>query len=439
MEGWQIVLICSMAIVIGVGVGLAVDYLIRRYRRKRAPALAPAGESGQVVPPVKGERKKPSATMVPLLSRRSLIGLAIGLAIGVGLGLGYWAISPLNLEIKAGWPPIEFGNNPQPYESIAYVQVMNPGASVVPLETLRRQAEYYVAKLNTSPFFQFVSEKLAEQAPQYPRSANDLAKAINIDVRYEDITTNIRVRATSQTPAEALFLASVTQHSFQEYLTTEQLNIEKEAYQSKLNEIESAKTALLEAQNRISQIVVGQRGSFELTTDPQYIALSARIEALQRELTKAADEMAALIAQGDSGADYIEAVQAVERASEALGRTRQDITILKAQSALRYFEDRLAYTEANTTVERLSQQLNDLIAGLGSPPSSNPEATETSYFSTSGEPSNPEIVPLERIRGRSALMMGALLGLGVAWVVLNRRWLVKQVSSSREEVEESTT
>jgi hypothetical protein len=246
------------------------------------------------------------------------------------------------------------------------------------------------------------------------------------------------VRARSQTPAEALLLASVTQQSFQEYLTTEQLNIEKEAYQSRLNEIESTKTALLEAQNWLSQIAV-QHGSFELTTDPQYIALSARIAALQRELEKAADEMAALIAQGDSGADYIEAVQAVERASEALGRTRQDIAILEAQAALRYFEDRLAYTEANTTVERLSQQLNDLIAGLGSPPSSNPELTETSYFSISGEPSNPEIMPLERIRGRSALMMGALLGLGVAWVVLNRRWLVKQVSSSREEVEESTT
>ena len=106
---------------------------------------------------------------------------------------------------------------------------------------------------------------------------------------YEDITTSIRVRATSQTPAEALFLASVTQQSFQEYLTAEQLNIDKEAYQSKLNEIESTKTALLEAQNGLSQIL-GQPASFELTTDPQYIALSARIEALQRELTTASDK-----------------------------------------------------------------------------------------------------------------------------------------------------
>ena len=65
--------------------------------------------------------------------------------------------------------------------------------------------------------------------------------------------------------------------------------------------------------------------------------------------------MAALIAQGDSGADYIEAVQAVERTSEALGRTRQDVTILEAQAAVRYFEDRLAYTEANTEVAEVEQ------------------------------------------------------------------------------------
>jgi hypothetical protein len=428
-----------MAIVIGVTVGLAVDYLIRRYRRKRAPALAAAREGGGVVPAAKGDNKKPSATMVPLLSRRSLICLAIGLAIGAGLGLGYWAISPLNAEVEAAWPFIELADNqPNLYRSTVYIQVMNPGTSVVRVETLRRDIQYYAAKMNTSPFFEFLSENIAKQAPQYFHTANDLAKAILIDLRYQDTTADIRVRVTSQTPEEALFLASVTGQLFQEYLITEDLNIEKEAYQSQLNDIETTKTDLLEAQRKLWQIV-GQGQGYDLATDPQYIALNARVEALQRELIAAADRMAVLITQGDSSDNYTKARDAVERASEALGEARQEVTRLKAQAAVSYFEQMAAYTEASATVERLSKQLNDLIAGLALPSPNVPELTQSSYFLSVGEPSIPVPILPEKIRGRNALMIGALLGLGVAWVGLNRRWLVKQVSSPREESEESTT
>lgn len=437
MEWWQIVLICLMAIVIGVGVGLAVDFLIRRYRRKRALALAEAREGGGVVPAAKRDNKKPSATMVPLLSRRSLIGLTIGLAIGAGLGLGYWANSPLNLTVKAGWPPMQFADSqPTLYESVVYSQVVYPGTSVVPVDTLRRQTEYYISKMNTLPFFDFVSQKIAKQAPQYFYTANDLANAIKINVIYEQVTTSIRVRATGQTPAAASFLASVTQQSFHEYLITEELNIEKEAYQSKLNEIETTKTDLLEAESKLSQIIE-QGESFDLTTDPQYIALDAKIESLQRELTNAADRMAVLIAEGDIGPDYTNARQAVERASEALGGARQEVTRLKAQAAVTYFEQRSAYTEANASVERLSKRLNDLIAGLSSSPTDSPEMKGGVDFRIAGEASTPALVPPERIRGRNALMMGGLLGMGVAWVVLNRKWLSKGLSSFSTEKKES--
>jgi hypothetical protein len=313
---------------------------------------------------------------------------------------------------------------------------MNPGASTVPLETLRKQAEYFVAKMNTLTFFEFLNQKITAEAPQYYLTTSDLAKAITIEVRYEDVNTTIRVRATSQTPTEAHFLASVTQQSFQEYLTTEELNMEKEAYQSKLSEIESAKTALYEAQKDLSQIV-GQVEGLDVTTDPQYIALNARIQALQLELTTAAQKMASLITQGVSGADYTEAVQTVDRASKALGEARQELTVLQAQAAVSYFEQTLAYTEANARVESLSKQLNSLIAGLGSPPNDSTEPTEASYFRAGSEASAPVIVPPERVRGRNAVMMGALFGIAGGWVVLNRRWLTKGLTLSREEDEET--
>jgi len=40
------------------------------------------------------------------------------------------------------------------------------------------------------------------------------------------------------------------------------------------------------------------------------------------------------------------------------------------------------------------------------------------------------------MRLRDALMMGAVVGIGGAWVILNFRWLVKGASSSFDEEEE---
>jgi len=44
-----------------------------------------------------------------------------------------------------------------------------------------------------------------------------------------------------------------------------------------------------------------------------------------------------------------------------------------------------------------------------------------------GDPSESELVPLDRVRGRNALMMGAVLGVVVAWLALNRKDLISRL------------
>ena len=45
-------------------------------------------------------------------------------------------------------------------------------------------------------------------------------------------------------------------------------------------------------------------------------------------------------------------------------------------------------------------------------------------------PTPADIVPVDKIRGRNALMMGAVVGVGGAWLGLNWRRLLRRMRSS---------
>jgi hypothetical protein len=57
------------------------------------------------------------------------------------------------------------------------------------------------------------------------------------------------------------------------------------------------------------------------------------------------------------------------------------------------------------------------------------EPSEIDYL-VIGTPSDPVAVPPDRIRGRNAAMIGGICGLGVAWVAVNRKWIIRQLTSS---------
>ena len=457
MEWWQITLITLGAIAAGILVGFLTSRLISRFfkgqfvrkhdiaaaakEQRREEMAAVEGHGGEVSSIANEQRHKEIINMVPLLSRRSVIALAIGLAVGIGLGLGYWAISPALAEFQTGMSSVQVASgNTALYESTANVQIMNRGASSVSVTDLKRKGEYYAAKMNTVLFFEFLSQKVAELAPQYSHSPEELVQMIRVRYDYKSDNPAIEIKVTSLEPTtlyyqDVSFIASITADVFQDYLAEEERTMRLEEYQNKLKERESTRTALIDAEKELANLML-QENTYDINQDPTYITLKVKIEALELELKTQAGRLAVLIAGGDTGQDYRDVLAGIERASLALSETKSELSSLEARVALEYLEESLVYSRATTKVEGLRQQLDDLTKSLVSPVIENNEGDVAFYDLVVGKPSIPTPIPPDRLRGRNAMMLGAILGLGIAFLVLNYKWLAKGMPSSGEEDEE---
>jgi hypothetical protein len=83
----------------------------------------------------------------------------------------------------------------------------------------------------------------------------------------------------------------------------------------------------------------------------------------------------------------------------------------------------------NKQLATLTGQLSSLVGDSFNP------ASVTNYL-VAGNPSMPLPVLPERMRARNALMMGAIVGVGGAWAILNRKWLAKTMSNSSAKADE---
>jgi len=211
----------------------------------------------KITPIVKKEVKPENYSMVPILSLRSVISLAIGLIAGAMIGLGYWAISPF----------IEFGsdsslisvetNGTTLYESTAILGITTEGTSYTSPQNLRQYGDFYVSKMSTPSFFSFMSEKLATQAPEYSRDSHELAQmtAIQIVYDYWNNVPAIRVQVTSSDAEETYFLSNIMVETFSEYLTLEEYTAQVDEYQESKERWENINTALIEAELEMNALM----------------------------------------------------------------------------------------------------------------------------------------------------------------------------------------
>ena len=240
MEWWQIILIALGCIIGGIVIAVLLGYLsysIKRYWngwsfKKRTMTLLPEEQRPELNSIVKETNRKEAIRMVPLLSRQSIIVLAIGLAIGIGLGLGYWSISPVNAELKLGWPPINGAGTAESdtfYESTTPIVVSDSSATYIDMKARSRQAEYWANKLDSPLFFEYLSQELAKQAPQYSHAPDELDQMIW--ARFDGSSPEFQLKVTSQSEEEALFLASIIPEVFKTYLINEERNAYLQDYE----------------------------------------------------------------------------------------------------------------------------------------------------------------------------------------------------------------
>jgi hypothetical protein len=434
MVWWQIILIITGAIVVGVATALAIDHLIRRFRRRHATAPIQNNSGFEASSPVDRGISKPAASFTPLLSRRSTIILSIGLIIGASLGFGYWASIPsidaALSNMRAGaLLPFGTASETGPHESTITVQLVSPGSSYINLKDLQHKGEYYAAKANTLPFFQYLSSILATEGPQYSYTTDQLYQMIRIIYDYNSDTPALEIRVIGNSSGEAMFLTSSVPKVFQEFLVAEEEKLRQDEYENTLAEIETTRTILLEAQKKLGGMEL-QAVAEDLSGNPDYLALSATVGALKLQLNTEAVELASIVALGDTGQAYMDKLSAFRRTAEALAEAQRDIAILETQTTVNRLTENLDYQILRGKVDNLNADLaslSDKAISLSDPSVS--EAEVMNYLAV-GNPTAPVPVPPERMRLRNMLMLGALIGLAGAWLALNFRWLKKVLSPS---------
>jgi len=383
------------------------------------------------------KRKRESVPkMTPLLSKRSVVVLTIGLIIGIAIGLGYWIISPSfnaadpTVTSSQGsssplvWPEFE-----GPYESTVVIQIVNPGSAYTSLTDLRRTAEYYAAKANTFPFLDFLSQELDVKAPPYMHTPEELDQMLSI--RYEQINEVpvIEISAVAPTEEETLYLAAFIPAVFIDFLASEEDKLRLQEYELLVEDIDSIKQTLLVGEQELAGYSL-QGASSIIYNDPDYIALTAKVQALGSELNRQAGELAALIALGNESQAYSDAITAVERTSSALAEVRSELSLLEAQHAIDYTEQDLIYQVAQARVDDLRNELANLTARVTTLLAGSANESSTLDYIAVGTPSSPIAWIPDRMRGRDAILLGGIVGICGAWITLNFKWLAKGMPST---------
>ncbi len=306
--------------------------------------------------------------MVPILSRRSLVILGIGLIVGILLAFGYWLISPAFITPEGetggdaegmgllGFLGIDTGG---PYMSIVSIQLVNPGYEYQPLYIMQQMAEYYAAKHNSLPFFEFLAEELDKRPIEYSYTVDELDDMISTDYDYNSEIPAIRLTITADTEEEAANLAVLVPQIFVDYLIDEEKDRQEQLYQFTSEEIENVKNNLYEAQLELDSLL-----SDEIFSNPSYIALNARVEALQQELNSHISELTIQYLEGSElQEEYDNILDRMGEVTAELTEAESELQNMIDQSSGLSIEDTAYSMILEAKIRGLQDELDTLIIG----------------------------------------------------------------------------
>ncbi len=309
--------------------------MFKKYARKTTSA------EHDMTPMGKKEIEPKQVDMIPLFSLRSMIILAIGLIIGAGLGLGYWILNPSlsssdATDSEQGLSGLsEFIGEPRegPYECVLNIQVVSPGSTYTSMKDLQRRGEYFAGRASSLVFLESISQQLAEQAPEYYHTTDELKEMLMIRYDWNSEIPAIELKVIGSNDQEAYFLAGFVPEAFENYLIAKAKEVQQKEYENTLIQIESIKTVLIEAEQEL-------RTFMPQIINPAYFALNAKITALESELQEQAQELSILVVSGDIDEygsllekEYQQTLQEVKTINTALSEAKQRLQTLEIQKA----------------------------------------------------------------------------------------------------------
>jgi hypothetical protein len=292
--------------------------------------------------------------------------------------------------------------------------------------------------LNSFSFLNSLSQQLGEQAPQYAEKAEDLDKIITATyLTQSQGRPKIQLKVKSKDAQESVYIAAFVPQAFHQYLYNQ--------YSSIVQQITTVKEEIIEHKQELGN-VTQQLADNDVNNNPAYITANAEVEALEFELANETRLLASLTGDSGSTVRYQQTLQKIDNISKALATARHQVAVLQSQSNAKQLELNLQYEVTSNEVDSLVEQLSTLASTLGTLPVNGENGQASLGLVPLGKPSTPLAVaaPAEsnasnKVSARLSLGVGALLGLGIAFVWLNRKWVAKQLgaSSTSEDYEDS--
>lgn len=459
MEWWQITLILLGASIVGILGGFSIYYIVRRIKFNpsrflgrsagwrsigKRPAASMTEKPGRGLMPVTGELKgdkiksealgKEGAEvvrMVPLFSRRSIIVLVIGFAVGLCLGLGYWALSPIQVGFSGSWPLIRIAGLTEPrpvvYESKVSVGVTGWWARPSERERLESFGEVSAMTLSSSGFLEHLSQELERVNAQYQRSPEEIQRMISASYRYAE--HYVRVLVTSHDRGESVALADLITSDFVPYMDEQVDELYYDRYVTIVGKMDNVSVELVRVENELNAITsTPDSTDTDPSLDPEYVLLQARADVLYDRLLELALTQVSL--DNPSPRTTFDITAQMEDISHELVETRAKLAAFSQGGSTEAFALDPDYLTLTAEKSALESQRKNLINSLIASNNQYLEEKDLLGSLTLGDTFTTVPLPPERVQGRYAAVLGALLGLAVAWLMLNFRALVQQIRSS---------
>jgi hypothetical protein len=170
-----------------------------------------------------------------------------------------------------------------------------------------------------------------------------------------------------------------------------------------------------------------------LDNNLDYQLAQDKVTTLENSLASLRNKLSVLNSQRTSGQQQSETKAAFDRTSIALAQAKQELADVSGTSSEDYLKNSLEYQVAQSKVDTLNDQLSTLNDKLSSTLVASIETSNTVDYLAVGNPSIPSLVFPSRMRIRNALLVGAILGALIAWIILNFRWLRKTLFTSKGE------
>ena len=201
-------------------------------------------------------------------------------------------------------------------------------------------------------------------------------------------------------------------------------------YEAAKNKLDTASAALSNDKKQLA-ILEGQASDEQLKLTLNIKVAQADVDSQNAILTTLLDKLNELAAEDSA----VVAQKNYERTSTTLVKARQDLAILQVNLASNLLSKDIDYQNAQAKIATLNNELTALNNRLSATFLNTGGALQEIDSLAMGNPSAPEIIFPDRVKTRNALVIGALIGMVIAWATLNRKWLRRVLASSGEKME----